>query len=404
MSKQLIQGQWFPKGSAALKPAYLWVFNEAEYRLEIENMDAVQASPDSSESQTRADEAHSVSPPSNRQVHEEGLLSELHMSDRLGRIETRLTLQDGSVFTTDDHQAIDQLWRKTPSISHYIHSLESSLKWAFVAILVTTLTVYSFARWGVPWLSYEIAHALPESTNVLISEGTLELLDEHLFTKTQVSQAEQQRIREHFQNTLVPLEQAKSLPFKLHFRQWKMGKEEVANALALPSGDIILTDKFVELADTQAQMDAVLLHEMGHVVQRHGLEKIIQSTAISLSFVMIFGDSSGVVDIVVGTAGLLVSSAYSRNHELEADKYAFKKMLQARIDPKNFAIIMQRLSGEDAPKDHEKTANNIGQAESDEPYSDYFSTHPNSKQRIQLANQYSLCFQRGDFVCESVTE
>ena len=55
-----------------------------------------------------------------------------------------------------------------------------------------------------------------------------------------------------------------------------MGEVEIPNALAFPSGDIVLTDKFVQLSKNQDEIDSVLLHEMGHVVHRHGLEMLIE--------------------------------------------------------------------------------------------------------------------------------
>ena len=41
-------------------------------------------------------------------------------------------------------------------------------------------------------------------------------------------------------------------------------------------------------------------------------------------------------DMGIGLGSALVSSAYSRGHESEADKYAFDKMLKSGIDPKSF--------------------------------------------------------------------
>lgn len=50
-----------------------------------------------------------------------------------------------------------------------------------------------------------------------------------------------------------------------------------ANAFALPSGTLILTDDLVKLAKTDNHLMAVLAHELGHVQARHGLRLVIQA-------------------------------------------------------------------------------------------------------------------------------
>ena len=198
------------------------------------------------------------------------------------------------------------------------------------------------------------------------------------------------QIRKHFQETLAPLNKSKKIVYKLHFRQW----EDIPNALALPSGDIILTDKFVELCENQNQVDAVLLHEMGHVVHRHGLEMLIESTFISVAVMFIVGDVNGVADMGVGLGSLLVSSSYSREHENEADHYAFEKMLQLGIDPIAFTDIMGKMS-------HYLEDNNTTKREEEEDQlSVYLSTHPETQLRMQRAKQYSECFKKGLKTCE----
>jgi len=74
--------------------------------------------------------------------------------------------------------------------------------------------------------------------------------------------------------------------------------------LALPSGDIVLTDKFIELSENQDEIDAVLLHEMGHVIHRHGLEMVIEGTLVTVAGMLIVGDSNGLADMGVELGSL----------------------------------------------------------------------------------------------------
>lgn len=386
----IIKGHWFANGSSKDLPAQLVVENE-QFSLQVKA------------SNNPSDNAYLNHQATVQNTQLSGAISELEISDRVGNIPRKITFGDGSVFSTYNNDLVDQTLGNPNSIKHLIHTVEGSLKWVLVAIVVTVLTSFSFLRWGVPWLSYEIAHALPEQTNELISEGTIALFDKHVFRPSKVSIHKQEQIRAHFNKVIVPLETNTKLNYKLHFRDWTMRNQAIPNALALPSGDIILTDKFVELSHTQAEMDSVLLHEMGHVVHRHGLQKVVQGTTLTVVFLVVFGDANGVVDLVVGTSGALLSSAYSRDHENEADEYSFRKMLNAGIDPKNFSTIMQRMenymngsAGQSKPKE---SASKDENAKDEEGVLGYFASHPQTKTRVELAEKFSQCFRQGDRVC-----
>ena len=198
-----------------------------------------------------------------------------------------------------------------------------------------------------------------------------------------------------FFSELVPLESDTDITYTLHFRRWGQG---IPNAFALPSGDIILTDTFVELSETQEEIDSVLLHEMGHVVHRHSLQMVVQGAFVTLAVVMLTGDANALVDAGVGLGSLLLSTGYSRGHESEADLYAFNKMLVAGIDPIHFSNIMARMTGYMEEQETDFDSQESKQASLDEDENellDYLSTHPKTQYRINEAKRYSDCFKRG---------
>ncbi len=330
----------------------------------------------------------------------EGSLSALNVGNRLGNTERKITLEDGSIFATKENDFIDHTFKKYLLSNGFIHTLESRIRWVFVALVITLFTAFGFFKWGVPWSSTKIAHLLPHETNELIAAHTLEFLDKYLFEKSEVSQDKKEEIRHHFKSTLVPLSEDQEIHYRVHFRLWRDGNVSIPNALALPSGDIILTDKFVALSQNQDEIDSVLLHEMGHVIHRHTLETVIESTFITVATMMIVGDSNGLADMGVGLGSLLVSSSYSRGHEAEADRYAFEKMLRARIDPMAFSDIMNRMMSY-MERSSKKDQNS---KESDQDVLDYLSSHPTTKERVKIAQQYSQCFKKGLTACEIVLE
>ena len=344
-----------------------------------------------------------------RQV-ESGELSALRFSDRLGNIARKITLPNGAVFETADNDAIDLALknsRQTVGFMGGVHLLERHMGVAILSIFLVVGVVFSSFKWGLPAASHVIAHALPDEANQALSSNVLDFLDEHFFEQSQLTDIEQNKIRNRFFNTIVPLYQAEEMPqFKLHFRLWSVGDEmRVANAFALPSGDIVITDRLVQLAETQDEIDIVLLHEMGHVVERHSLEQVIEGSAIVVAVSMAIGDVSWLADMGVGVGSFLISSFYSRSHETEADQFAYKLSLKGGIVPKSLGIILGRMENdmgmrrEDECSATQADLNNSEADKEESRLSDYFSTHPSSGERAEMGERYQRCFEQGLTVC-----
>lgn len=390
----MIEGYWFEEGSAARISAALYI-DAGHYTIR----------PATGESSW-------------------GSIEAIDVSDRLGNVERVLKLADNSVFVTNDNDAVDQLFKPFIKTNRFLHALESSLGWVFVALIVTVFTGYAFFKWGVPWTGNAIAHALPQKTNELIGANTLEFLDDYLFEQSELDQVQRDTIREHFISKLLPLEgKSSEINYVLHFRSWEENDVGIPNALALPSGDIILTDKFVELSKSQDEIDSVLLHEMGHVVHRHTLETIVQGTLVTTAIMLTTGDLSSAADLGVGIGSLLLSTNYSREHESEADQYAFEHMLSARINPESFSTIMNRITSYDGDKVSTDAANTEPSVAADDTPSaaedshpkdtrestidtkldnilDYISTHPSTADRVKQAQRYAQCYRKGLLVCD----
>jgi Zn-dependent protease with chaperone function len=174
--------------------------------------------------------------------------------------------------------------------------------------------------------------------------------------------------------------------------------EGMANAFALPSGAIIVTDRLIELADSQDQIDSVLLHEMGHVVRRHGMQRMLHSSFLTIAIVLVSGDVTTIENLAVTLPVLLLESHYSREDEREADKYAFESMLGIGIDPVNFADIMEKLSSyRDQDGDHDNASEKTDIPDKqplDNGALEYLSSHPATQDRIEQANHYSAIFKK----------
>ena len=366
----MIKGNWFEKGSAASIDAVLHVDGNF-FQLKTHTG-----------------------------LNKQGDASLIDVSDRLGNVQRKLTFEDGSVFSTTDNDAIDKAFSKTKKTNRLIHKLESKLPFVLISLVATIVISLSFIIWGIPAISSGIAEVLPQKTNEIIGKHTFSFLDKYVFKESALDQTKQDLIKTQFKDRLESnYKNPNGIQFSLHFRDWSSNGKGVPNALALPSGEIILTDKFVELSKNQAEINAVLLHEIGHIAHRHSLKMVIQSTLLTTVIMMATGDANGLTDMGVGLGSLLLSSKYSRHFELEADKFAFTKMLQIGIDPIAFSQIMKRIT--------EYTEETFGMTEdkdtqeenSDTKISDYFSTHPATKERTKNAERYSECFNKGLTTC-----
>ncbi len=121
----------------------------------------------------------------------------------------------------------------------------------------------------------------------------------------------------------------------------------VPNAWALPGGKIAVNRGLLTKLDDEAELAAVLGHEIVHAAARHSVQRMQKSQAISLGV--------GVLGMAVTDnewAGLIMGGAtmgaqlalaqYSQSDELEADHYGILYMKKAGYDP-DAAVELQQL-------------------------------------------------------------
>ncbi|MFK7853778.1 MAG: M48 family metallopeptidase [Granulosicoccus sp.] len=308
----------------------------------------------------------------------QGNASDFSVSDRLGNLPRRLSWNDDAVFETTNNDAIDAWLDEhghSGSRGLLIHHLEKSWKWAAVGCVLTVAIVFGAFRWGLPSVSKNIADNVPVSVHESLSKQTLETLDRFILEESEVDIAEQVEIRARFEEMVAALP-AHDFSFKLHFRRMK----DIPNAMALPGGDVIVTDELLDLVQHPDELDSILLHEMGHVVERHGLQHAVQASAVSVVVALAFGDLSGIGEVGVGLPVFLLQSSYSRHRETEADAFAFARMGELGKDPKYFASVITRLGGSAEEEDS---------SEDEERAPAYFSSHPHSAERAIKAMKAS---------------
>jgi len=299
-------------------------------------------------------------------------IADIRISPRVGNTQRRLRFADGSVIETPDNDVLDAWLAKggAHGLQHQVFHLERQWSYALLALLAIAVGTWAFIQYGVPALAQRIAMHLPTSLDDRLGRESLELLDEKLFKPTQLPAAQQQAIRNDFNRIIADLPDKQR--YRLEFRTG--GKVIGANAFALPSGIVVMTDELVALSDNPNELIAVLAHEVGHVVNRHALRMVLQSSASALVMFGLLGDVSSMSSMVANMPVLLTQAKYSRSNEIEADDYAFDWLEAHSIAPHYFADMLERLE-----KQHG--------GDSESSALSYFATHPATKERMRRAQQ-----------------
>ncbi len=168
----------------------------------------------------------------------------------------------------------------------------------------------------------------------------------------------------------------------LKYRFTLLDSPEV-NAFALPGGYVYITRGLLSYLNSEAEMAAVLGHEIGHVTARHGARQYSAAMATGLGVTLgsilvpeLRGQSAQDLLNVLGTALL---RGYGREHELEADRLGAEYLARAGYDPQAMIQVIRVL------KNQEQFELQLAREENREPriYHGVFSTHPDNDQRLQ---------------------
>lgn len=288
-------------------------------------------------------------------------LGELHVSERSVHAQRKVTFPDGAYVEVADTRAFDDLLNSTGHEDGLVVRMTQSWKHVLMATLFTVAILLLTYFYAIPAGARAIAAALPESAERSIGVGTLDLLDKRLFSQSKLPMVRQQALAQAFARLKPPVDGAPA--YTLLFRASKIGP----NALALPSGHVIMTDEMVKLVGDDEAVMAVLAHELGHLHERHLMQRVIQSSAIAAISTLMFGDVSAVV---ANLPTALIDARYSREVEASADRYAVAMLKANGISTEAMARAFDEMAKLDKG-----------------PGMGYFASHPPSAERARAARQ-----------------
>lgn len=153
----------------------------------------------------------------------------------------------------------------------------------------------------------------------------------------------------------------------------------MVNAFAIPGGYVYVTRGLMALANNEAELAAVLGHEIAHITARHSAERVSQGFLAQVGAVVL---ATAVDSSAAARAGQLGSElflkSYSRDQEHQADELGVRYLHHAHYDTFAMASFLDSMG--------RYTSLEAKIAGKQAPRANWFSTHPQTENRVAEAS------------------
>lgn len=169
---------------------------------------------------------------------------------------------------------------------------------------------------------------------------------------------------------------AGAVKYKTEFA-WELhiiNDDNTLNAFCAPGGYIYVYTGLIKFLDTEDELAGVLGHEMAHADRRHSTDQLTKQYGIGTLVSIVLGNNQNQLTDI---AQSLVSLAFSRSDETEADEYSVKYLCPTDLNAAGaagFFVKLDAMGGTNPPA--------------------FLSTHPNPDNRVTKINQ-----NKTDFGC-----
>lgn len=166
----------------------------------------------------------------------------------------------------------------------------------------------------------------------------------------------------------------------------------MVNAFALPGGFVYVSRGLVTQANSEAELAAVIAHEIAHITARHSAERYSHGVVSTLGAAVLSAAlDDPTASRALGVGSELYIKSYSRSQEHQADELGIRYLHRAGYDPmamssfltnlENYTALESRLAGK-------------GQSAG----FNYFSTHPRTADRINETIALAGHYQQGGVI------
>ncbi|MCU7865239.1 MAG: M48 family metalloprotease, partial [Candidatus Thiodiazotropha sp. (ex Lucinoma borealis)] len=157
--------------------------------------------------------------------------------------------------------------------------------------------------------------------------------------------------------------------------EFKVLNNSVPNAWALPGGKISLNRGLLTELESEAELAAVLGHEITHAAAKHTASSmsrgmLIQGAVMATVIGTQGKDYAQLAQLGAGVGAQMVTQKYGRDAERESDFYGMKYMSNAGYDPQG-AVDLQR------------TFVRLSEGKNQDWLSGLFASHPPSQERVE---------------------
>jgi len=158
-------------------------------------------------------------------------------------------------------------------------------------------------------------------------------------------------------------------------------KENIANAFAMPGGNIVVYDKMLAGMGYYEDLAALLSHEFTHINEKHTTRSLFRQLGSTIFLSVIFGDVGGIANTIINHADNLKGLNYSRGLEKEADMNGLKILSERKIDCNGFIRLLEQLK-----KETQQTGKQTAE---------WISSHPDLQRRIEYIKKNELFNMNG---------
>jgi len=169
--------------------------------------------------------------------------------------------------------------------------------------------------------------------------------------------------------------------------EFKVINDSTPNAWALPGGKIAINRGLLVELDNEAELAAVLGHEIVHAAARHGAKgmergMLLQGAVLAASIASENSEYSALATSGASVAAQLVNQKYGRDAERESDYYGMHYMARAGYDP-SAAIKLQQ------------TFVRLSEGRESNWLTGLFASHPPSQERVDANRQTAATLPQG---------
>lgn len=304
-------------------------------------------------------------------VHDDGrrerfLPGDLRWNEPLGPVR-RVDLPDGRFCELPRGAGLaallDAIGHRESALTGW-HRSASRAAVALILILAAAISAY---RWGLPAVAHGMAALVPAEALPVIDRQVLASLDQLVLHPSRLAAPRAEAVRAALQPVLA-LRGGDSPAVRIEFRAApRIG----ANAFALPGGTILVTDGLLTLAPDMDHVVAVIAHELGHVDHAHGLRNLFQASLVGVAVGVWTGDFHSLAGLATT---MLLGAAYSREFEIEADRYGAELLQRSGRSPALLAEMLALLE-DDRGTDSADRRQQVSAG-------GYLSSHPPTPARI----------------------